>query len=114
MNEIAWQGLYNPAAAQLQQSHYYGQYYGRSSSSSSLGGGGPYYLGSIPAQRISAASYLYYPTQMEGAPFTPFPNPAPAPAPVPGFYPTTPILSPSSATAATATRHQPSSSTTGT
>lgn len=113
-----YQGLYNPAAAQLQQPQYYGQYYGGSSSSSSLGGG-PYYYGyslpnsragfgsSTPAHRISAPSYLYYPTQMEAAPFTPFPNPAPA-AP---FASTAHSLSPSSATA---TGHQPPSSTTGT
>lgn len=115
-----YQGIYNPAGAQVQQSQYYGQYYGGGSQPSSSLGGGPYYYGyslpnhsrgagygssTPPAQRINAPSYLYYPTQMEtGHAFAPtFPNPAAFPSPH--------SLSPSSAT--TAARHQLPSSTPG-
>lgn len=108
-----YQGVYNP---QVQQSQYYAQYYGGSSSSSGAALGGQYYYAgyptprpgfgsSTPAHRISSPSYLYYPTQLEGA-FTPYPNLAPAQA-----FPSFP---PSSSTAIpTATRHPPLSSTPG-
>ncbi|XP_057533445.1 probable RNA-binding protein ARP1 isoform X1 [Amaranthus tricolor] len=82
------QGLYNPQMQQQSQ-QYYAQFYGGSPSNSSLGA--PFYYpgysmpttrpgfsSSPQAHRMPGPSYLYYPTQLDGAPFTQYPNPAPA------------------------------------